>query len=117
MATYWPLWPWIKELPQKILGDRVLTRVLEPPSLSKGGVALPFEQDEHYTISDRCVVELLGNEVTEETRAHLKVGDIVLHKPISGDDYQRGPDHILVLRVNEILAILESKDGDPCWDW
>jgi chaperonin GroES len=95
----------------KPLGDRVIIRRQESEGKSAGGIFLP---DTAKNKPQRgCVLAVgPGKLLKDGTRRSLQVkeGDQVLFTTWAGDEFheQRSKDEILVMREEDILAVLDE---------
>lgn len=87
----------------KPLGDRVL--IVPTPAEEKtiGGIIIPTTKEEKTLIGE---VIAIGNG-TEEEKMNLKVGDKVLYSKFSGNEFFHEGTTYLLMRQNEVLAIIE----------
>lgn len=83
----------------KPLKDRVLISYVEEAEKSAGGIYIPDAAKEK---PQRGKVEAVGSEVKE-----VKVGNEVLFGKYSGDKFQVGTQEMLVLKEEDILAVVE----------
>ncbi|MGJ3243400.1 MAG: co-chaperone GroES [Opitutales bacterium] len=89
------------------LGDRVLVRRQDDDEQIKGGIVIPDSAREK---SQEAVVVALGTGKKDEDGKPLpfdvKVGDKILIAKYGGTDVTLGDDAYLVLREDDIIAIL-----------
>jgi len=125
MTYFWPDWPWDEDLSFSLLHNKVLLVVADPPGLSagipvegaphirEGKIALVKDSLDHWAIPDRGEVIQIGVGVPAGVLEELDVGDWVIYNKQTGDDYQRGDDHLLIISPDEILLNV-GEDG-PRW--
>jgi chaperonin GroES len=91
------------------LGDRVVVRREESEQRTAGGIVLPDAAKEKPT---RGVIEAVGNGklLDDGTRGKLQVqvGDRVLFTSWAGETFKVGDDELLLMREEDILAVLED---------
>ncbi len=91
----------------KPLGDRVVIKPLEQESKTKSGIIIPDTAKEK---SQRGQVVSVGpgkyddGKLIEPT---VKVGNKVLYKEYSGDDFKLDGDEVVILKEEDIIAIIE----------
>jgi len=83
----------------KPLKDRVVVSYTEEPDKTAGGLYVPDSAKEKPQIGK---VEAIGSEVKD-----LKVGDMVLFDKYSGSKVKVDEQEQLVIKEEEILAIVE----------
>lgn len=90
------------------IGDRLLVKRVESESTSKGGIIIPETAKEKPQEAEIVAIgdgRLLDNG--ERVRPPVSVGDTVLFAKYAGDEVKlEGEDH-LIIRSDEILAIIE----------
>ncbi len=91
------------------LYDRVLVRRVEPEERSAGGLVIPDSAKEK---PQQAEVIAIGNgrRLKDGTIRELQVkpGDRVLFGKYTGDEIKIDGETLLILREDDILAILES---------
>ncbi len=91
------------------LGDRVVVKREESEQRTAGGIVLPDTAKEKPT---RGVVEAVGNGklLDDGSRGKLQVavGDRVLFTSWAGETFKVGDEDLLLMREEDILAILED---------
>ncbi len=91
------------------LHDRVIIKRLEQENRSAGGIVIPDSAAEKPQRGEVIAVgngKLLDNG---DVRAlDLKVGDIVLFGKYSGNEVKVDGDELVVMREDEIMAVLEG---------
>ncbi|MCA9197395.1 MAG: co-chaperone GroES [Pirellulaceae bacterium] len=90
------------------LGDRVVVEREEAETTTAGGIVLP---DSAKDRPSRGVVVSIGDGrlLDDGSRSGLqvKVGDRVIFNSYSGEAFKVGDDELLLMREDEILAILD----------
>ena len=90
------------------LGDRVLLKPLEAESKTKGGIILPDTAKEKPQQGE--VVAVGKGKVLESGKVEpveVKVGDKILYGKYSGTEIKIDGDEYLIVREEDILAILK----------
>ena len=93
----------------KPIGDRLIVRRFNPEEKTAGGIVLP---DAAKNKPQRGEVLAVGPGKLRKdgTRREMQVkeGDTILFTSWAGDEFrERGGDNILVMREEDILAVLE----------
>ncbi len=93
----------------KPLEDRVIVKALEEEEKTASGIVLPDTAKEKPM---KGTVVAVGDGKWDEkgekrVPVDVKVGDTVIYGKYSGTDYKQDGDELLILRVSEILAIVE----------
>jgi chaperonin GroES len=95
----------------KPLGDRVIIRRQESEGKTAGGIFLP-DSAKNKPQRGRVLAVGPGRLLKDGTRRSLQVkeGDQVLFTSWAGDEFreQRSKDEILVMREEDILAVLDE---------
>ena len=89
------------------LGNRVLVKKLEEKEQVKGGIIIP---DAAKEASQEAEVVALGSGRNDEGKViefEVKVGDKVLISKYGGTEIKQGKDTLLVLRQDDILAVIK----------
>ncbi len=89
------------------LHDRVLVRVIEEGETVQGGIIIPDSAKEKPQQAEVIAVgngKILDNG--ERTSVDVKAGDRILFGKYSGSEIEVGGEKYLVLREDEILAVL-----------
>jgi chaperonin GroES len=90
------------------LHDRVMVKRLDATEEMRGGIIVPDTAKEK---PQQAMVEAVGNgkllETGERVPVDVKPGDRILFGKYSGSEIKVGEDEFLILREDEILAILE----------
>ena len=91
------------------LGDRVVVRREEGESRTAGGIVLPDAAKEKPT---RGVIEAVGNgkllDDGSRGKLQVQVGDRVLFTTWAGETFKVSDDELLLMREEDILAILDD---------
>jgi chaperonin GroES len=91
------------------LHDRVVIRRVEEETTSSGGIVLPGSATEK---PQRGEVLAVGNgkllDSGDLRPLDVKVGDKVLFGKYSGSEVKIGDDDLLVMREDDIMAVLEG---------
>lgn len=91
------------------LGDRLVVRREEAESKTAGGIVLP-DSAKNKPQFGKVLAVGAGRLLKDGSRRGLQVkaGDKVLFTTWAGDEYKdRGGDEILIMREDDILAVLE----------
>lgn len=89
------------------LGDRVVVKPLEGESKTKSGIIIPDTAKEK---SQKGKIIAIGKGQYEDgklTPLSVKVGDTVLYKEYGGDEIKLDGEEVIILKEEDILAILE----------
>ncbi|MDR2779457.1 MAG: co-chaperone GroES [Puniceicoccales bacterium] len=90
----------------KPLGNRVLVKKIDEQEQIKGGIIIP---DAAKEASQEAEVIALGSGKNDEGKIlefEIKVGDRVLISKYGGTEIKRDKETLVVLRQDDILAIL-----------
>ena len=91
------------------LHDRVVVKRMEEETTTAGGIVLPGSAAEKPS---RGEIVAIGNgkvlDTGERRTLDVKVGDQVLFGKYSGSEVKLGDDELLVMREDDIMAVLES---------
>ena len=91
------------------LGDRVVVQREDAETTTAGGIVLP---DSAQDKPARGVVVSVGDGklLDDGTRSTLQVkkGDRVIFSSYSGESFKIGDDDLLLMREDEILAVIEG---------
>jgi len=90
------------------LGDRVVIERDEAVTTTAGGIVLP-DSAKDKPARGRVVSIGDGRLLDNGTRStfQVKVGDRVLFRSYAGETFKIGDDELLLMREDEILAVLE----------
>ena len=92
------------------LGDRILVKLLEEEGKSAGGIILPDTAKEKP--QEAKVVAVGKGRLLEDGTVkplEIKVGDTVLFAKYSGTEINHEEKEFLILREDDILAVLKEK--------
>ena len=91
------------------LYDRVLVKRLESEQMSAGGIIIPDTAQEKTQVGAVVAVGE-GKLLNDGSLRTLKVkqGDKVMFGKYSGTEIKHGNDELLVLREEELLAVVEK---------
>jgi chaperonin GroES len=94
------------------LHDRVLLRRIEEGETVRGGIIIPDSAKEKPQQGEAIAVGN-GKVLDNGTRIALEVhaGDRVLFGKYAGNEIKLDGDEYLILKEDEILAILDNKNG------
>ncbi len=91
------------------LADRVVVKPLEKEDKTPGGIILPDTAKEK---PQRGEVVAVGpgkrNEKGERIKLDVQVGDVVIYGKYSGTEVKIDNQEYLILRENDILAVVEK---------
>ena len=92
------------------LNDRILVKRLEEEDMTKGGIIIPDSAKEKPAEGEVIAVgKGKVNDKGDRVKMDVKVGDRVLFSKYGGTDVKLdGVDH-LIMREDDILAIVENK--------
>lgn len=91
----------------KPLGDRVIIRMIEIKETSKGGILLPSTAQEKSSVAEVVAVGTGKCVDGKIIPLDLKVGDKVIFSKYSGTEVKYEGDEYLILKQDDILAIVE----------
>ena len=90
------------------LHNRVLVKRLEEEEKSKGGIVIPDSAKEKP--AEGKVTAVGRGRISEDGKViplDVKVGDKVLFGKYSGTEVNRGEEEYLIMREDDILAVVE----------
>lgn len=92
----------------KPLGDRVVIKVREEEETTKSGIVLPGTAKEKP--QEGTVVAVGSGEIVDGKKLPLEVkeGDNVIFSKYAGTEVKVGEEEYLILKQNDILAIVEK---------
>lgn len=92
------------------LNDRILVKRLEEEEMTKGGIIIPDSAKEKPAEGEIIAVgKGKINDNGDRIKLDVKAGDLVLFSKYGGTDVKiDGVDH-LIMREDDILAIVEKK--------
>lgn len=90
------------------LGDRVVVQVLEAEETTESGIVLP-EQAKEKPQEGEVVAVGSGKLLDDGSRVEpeVKVGDKVVYSKFAGNEVEVDGEEYLILRSDDILAVLE----------
>lgn len=91
----------------KPLGDRVVLKHLQAEETTKSGIVLPGNSQEKPQEAEVLAVGPGGLVDGKEITMEVNVGDRVIYSKYSGTDVKLDEDEYVVVRQNDILAIVE----------
>ncbi|MBM2820974.1 MAG: chaperonin Cpn10, chaperonin GroES [Candidatus Berkelbacteria bacterium] len=89
------------------LGDRVVIKPLAEESKTKSGIIIPDTAKEK---SQKGKVVAVGKGKYDDGKLNpltVKLGDTVLYKEYGGDEFKLDGEEVIILKEEDILAILE----------
>ena len=92
----------------KPLADRVVVKPLEEESKTKAGIIIPDTAKEK---SHRGEVIAVGAGKYDDGKLvgpTVKIGDKILYKEYSGDEFKLGGEEVIILKEEDIIAVIES---------
>jgi chaperonin GroES len=90
------------------LADRIVVKVLKAEEVTKGGIVLPDTAQEKPQEAE--VIAVGKGKVSDEGKVippEVKVGDKVLFGKYSGSEIMMGGQEYLILKEDDILAIVK----------
>jgi len=91
----------------KPLADRVVIKMVETEETTKSGIILTASAKEKPQIAEVIAVGPGGNVDGKDVVMYLKPGDRVIMSKYSGTEVKIDGEDLIVLRQNDILAIVE----------
>lgn len=91
----------------KPLGDRVVLKTVEVEETTASGIVLPGNAKEKPSMAEVIAVGPGGVVDGKEVKMEVKVGDKVITSKYSGTEVKLDKDEYIVVRQNDILAIVE----------
>jgi len=92
------------------LHDRILVEPLEPEGKTSGGIIIPENAKERP--QEGKVIAVGAGKILEDGKVRpvdVRVGDRILFGKYSGISTKSGEDELLLLREDDILAVIEEK--------
>ena len=89
------------------LGDRVVVKPLEQESKTKSGIIIPDTAKEK---SQKGKVIAKGPGKYEDGKLipmQIKINDTVLYKEYGGDEFKLDGEQVMVLKEEDIIAVIE----------
>ena len=90
------------------LFDQVLVKPIEAEDVTESGIFLTAQKKEKPQKATVLAVGPGGKINGEDVKMQVKVGDVVLYGKYSGSEFTLDNDNVLILRQNEILAVVEE---------
>lgn len=90
------------------LGDKVVLKQLEAEETTKSGIVLPGQAQEKPQQAEVIAVGPGGVVDGKEVTMQVKVGDKVIYSKYSGTDVKLGEEEFIVVKQNDIVAIVEE---------
>ena len=89
------------------LGDRVVLKQLVAEETTKSGIVLPGQNKEKPQQAEVIAVGPGGVVDGKEVKMEVKVGDQVIYSKYSGTEVKLDDEEYIVVRQNDILAIIQ----------
>ncbi len=89
------------------LGDRVVLKQLVAEDTTKSGIVLPGQSKEKPQQAEVIAVGPGGVVDGKEVKMEVKAGDQVIYSKYSGTEVKLEEDEYIIVRQNDILAIIE----------
>ena len=90
------------------LGDKVVLKQSEAEETTASGILLPGQAQEKPQHAEVIAVEPGGIVDGKEITMQVRVGDKVIYSKYSGNDVKLGNEEFIVVRQNDIVAIVED---------
>ena len=90
------------------LGDRVVLKHLEAEEKTKSGIVLAGAAKEKPQEAEVIAVGPGGMVDGKEVKMQVKVGDKIIYSKYSGTEIKIDGETLIIVRQNEILAIVED---------
>ena len=90
----------------KPLGDRIVLKQLEAEEKTKSGIVLPSQAKEKPQEAEVVAVGPGGMVDGKEVKIEVKIGDKVIYSQYAGTDVKIDGDEFVIVRQNDILAVL-----------
>ena len=90
------------------LGDKVVLKQLLAEETTKSGIVLPGQAKEKPQQAEVIAVGPGGVVDGKEVSMQVKVGDKVIYSKYAGTDVKLGDDEYIVVKQNDIVAIVED---------
>lgn len=91
----------------KPLTDRVILKMTEAEETTKSGIILTGSAKEKPSVAEVVAVGPGGVVDGKEVVMTVKVGDKVITSKYSGTEVKLGEDELIIVRQNDILAVVE----------
>ena len=89
------------------LGDRVVLKQLVAEETTKSGIVLPGQNKEKPQQAEVVAVGPGGMIDGKEIKMEVKVGDKVIYSKYAGTEVKMDEDEYIIVKQNDILAIIE----------
>ena len=90
------------------LGDKVVLKQLEAEETTASGIVLPGNAQEKPQQAEVIAVGPGGAVDGKEVKMQVSVGDKVIYSKYAGTEVKLGDDEFIVVRQNDIVAIVED---------
>ena len=90
------------------LGDRVVLKQLEAEETTASGIVLPGNAKEKPQQAEVIAVGPGGVVDGKEVKMQVSVGDKVIYSKYAGTEVKLGDEEFIVVRQNDIVAIVED---------
>lgn len=90
------------------LGDKVVLKQLLAEETTKSGIVLPGQAKEKPQQAEVIAVGPGGVVDGKEVAMQVKVGDKVIYSKYAGTDVKLGDDEYIVVKQNDIVAIVKD---------
>ena len=91
----------------KPLADRVVLKMVEAEETTKSGIILAGSAKEKPQVAEVIAVGPGGNVEGKDVTMYVKTGDKVITSKYSGTEVKLDKEEYIVVRQNDILAIVE----------
>lgn len=92
----------------KPMTDHVLIRMVDTEGTTKSGLILPTAAKDRPVIAEVLSVGTGYMDDGTQVDMQVSIGDKVLTSKYSGDKYRVGDEELTVVRMKDILAIVEE---------
>ena len=89
------------------LSDRVVIKTIEAEETTKGGIILTASAQEKPSIAEVIEVGPGGMVDGKEVTMQVKAGDKVIYSKYAGTDVELDGEEYIIVKQNDILAIVE----------
>ena len=90
------------------LGDKVVLKQLEAEETTASGIVLPGNAQEKTQQAEVIAVGPGGVVDGKEVKMQVSVGDKVIYSKYAGTEVKLGDEEFIVVRQNDIVAIVED---------
>jgi chaperonin GroES len=91
----------------KPLADRVVVKPLEQETKTKSGIIIPDTAKEKSHRGEIIAVGIGKYDDGKLNPMTVKIGDTILYKEYSGDDFKLDGEKVTILKEEDILGIIE----------